>query len=187
MTLKYESEKINQCVNAVRLLAVESVEKANSGHPGMPLGCADAAFILWHYFLKFNPKDTNWPGRDIFVLSAGHSSAMLYSLLHLFGYNVTTEDLKNFRQLHSKTPGHPEFGITDGVETSTGPLGQGTANAVGFAIARKILSQKLGSLFDTKVYAIVSDGDVMEGISYESASVAGHLGLDNLIYMTVIK
>ncbi len=185
MDLKYDSSKVENCIKAVRILCAEAVEKAKSGHPGMPLGCADVAFILWHYFLRFNPKDPKWLGRDIFVLSAGHASMLQYSLLHLYGFDLSIDDIKNFRQFGSKTPGHPEYGVTDGVETTTGPLGQGFANGVGFALSRKMLEARTGNtgLFDTKVYAIVSDGDIMEGISSEAASVAGNLGLDNLIYI----
>jgi transketolase len=185
MNLKYDQDRVLECVNAIRVLSADAVEKACSGHPGMPLGCADLAFILWHYFLRFNPKESDSLARDIFILSAGHASMMLYSLLHIYGFDLSIEDIKNFRQLNSKTPGHPEFGHTKGVETTTGPLGQGFANGVGFAIARKMLQAKTGELdlFDSKIYAIVSDGDMMEGISNEAASLAGHLGLDNLIYI----
>ncbi len=185
MDLKYDVSKVENCVKAIRVLSAEAVEKAKSGHPGMPLGCADVAFILWHYFLRFNPKDPKWAGRDIFVLSAGHASMLQYSLLHLYGFNVSIDDIKNFRQLGSKTPGHPEHGVTDGVETTTGPLGQGFANGVGFAMARKMMEARTGNtgMYDSKVYAIVSDGDIMEGISSEAASIAGNLGLDNLIYI----
>ena len=185
MELKYDSTKVDNCVKAIRMLSAEAVEKAKSGHPGMPLGCADVAFILWHYFLRFNPKDPKWLGRDIFVLSAGHASMLQYSLLHLYGFNVSIDDIKSFRQLGSKTPGHPEHGITDGVETTTGPLGQGFANGVGFALSRKMLEARTGNtgIFNNKIYAIVSDGDIMEGISSEAASIAGNLGLDNLIYI----
>jgi len=185
MVLTYDENKVRKAVDAIRVLSADAVEKANSGHPGMPLGCADTAFILWHYFLKFNPKDPNWLGRDIFILSAGHASMLLYSLLHLYDYGVSMDDIKQFRQLHSKTPGHPEHGVTPGVETTTGPLGQGFANGVGFALAKKALQQKTGrpELFNSKVYAIVSDGDMMEGITNEAASIAGNLGLDNLIYI----
>ncbi|MFH1223486.1 MAG: transketolase [Pseudomonadota bacterium] len=177
LPLKYDEKLVKQCVNSIKMLSADAVEKAASGHPGMPLGCADVAFILWHYFLRFNPKDPNWKERDTFILSAGHASAMLYSLLHVYGFDVTMDDMKQFRQLHSKTPGHPEYGVTPGVETTTGPLGQGFATGVGFALAKKITGET------SKVYAIVSDGDIMEGISNEAASLAGHLGLDNMIYL----
>lgn len=185
MPLKYDQKIVNKCINSMKMLSAEAVEKANSGHPGMPLGCSDVAFILWHYFLKFNPKDTKWLGRDIFILSAGHASMMLYSLLHLYEFGVSVDDIKNFRQLGSITPGHPEHGLTPGVETTTGPLGQGFATGVGFAIARKMLQARTGEteLFNNKIYAIVSDGDMMEGITNEAASIAGNLALDNLVYI----
>ena len=185
MNLSYDEKNVRKTVDAIRVLSADAVEKATSGHPGMPLGCADTALILWHYFLRFNPKDPNWLGRDIFVLSAGHASMLLYSLMHVYDYGISMEDIKKFRQLHSKTPGHPEHGITAGVETTTGPLGQGFANGVGFALARKILQERTGrpDLFNSKVYAIVSDGDIMEGITNEAASFAGNLGLDNLVYL----
>jgi transketolase len=185
MALKYDEKLVNTCVNTMKVLSADAVEKAGSGHPGMPLGCSDAAFILWHYFLRFNPKDPNWLGRDFFILSAGHASMMLYSLLHLYDFGVSMDDIKNFRQLNSKTPGHPEYGHTPGVETTTGPLGQGFATGVGFAIARKMLQARTGEkeLFNSKIYAIVSDGDMMEGITNEAAGMAGNLGLDNLIYI----
>jgi transketolase len=186
MSLSYNEQKTKHAINAVKLLSAEAVDKANSGHPGMPLGCADVAFILWQYFLRFNPKDPKWMDRDTFILSAGHASMLLYSLLHVFGYDLSIEEIKQFRKLHSKTPGHPEYEMTPGVETSTGPLGQGFANGVGFAISKKMLSARLGEksdIFSSKVYAIVSDGDMMEGISSEAASLAGNLKLDNLIYI----
>ncbi len=185
MKQTYDQKKVQETINAIKMLSADAVEKACSGHPGMPLGCADTAFILWQYFLRFNPKDPNWLGRDTFILSAGHASMLLYSLLHIYDYGVGIEDIKKFRQLHSKTPGHPEYGITDGVETTTGPLGQGFANGIGFAIAKKVLQSRTSKpeLFNSKVYAIVSDGDIMEGITNEAASLAGNLGLDNLIYI----
>jgi len=185
MNLTYDEKKVRKTIDAIRVLSADAVEQAKSGHPGMPLGCADTAFILWHYFLKFNPKDPNWLGRDIFILSAGHASMLLYSLLHVYDYGVGIDDIKKFRQLHSKTPGHPEYGMTPGVEMTTGPLGQGFATGVGFALAKKVLQERTGEheLFNSKVYAIVSDGDIMEGITNEAASIAGNLGLDNLIYI----
>jgi transketolase len=173
-------------VNTVRCLSMDAVQKAESGHPGMPMGTADFAYVLWSRFLRHNPSDPHWLNRDRFVLSAGHGSVLLYSLLHLFGYAITIEDLKNFRQWESKTPGHPEYGLTSGVETTTGPLGQGFANGVGMAIAEKILASKFNTpdlkIIDHYVYAIVSDGDLMEGVSCEAASLAGHLGLGKIIY-----
>jgi transketolase len=173
------------CVNTIKMLAVDAVEKANSGHPGMPMGCADLAFELFVRHLRYDPKDPKWPGRDRFVLSAGHGSMLLYSLLHLTGTDLSLDELKRFRQLDSKTPGHPESHITLGVETTTGPLGQGIVNAVGMAIAGRMLAARFPEqpdLFGYRVFGIASDGDLMEGISHEGASLAGHLGLDNLIF-----
>ncbi len=168
--------------NSIRVLSLDIIDKANSGHPGLPLGAADYVYILWRKYLKFNPENPNWLNRDRFILSAGHGSALLYSMLHISGYNLSIDDLKNFRQWGSKTPGHPEYGETEGVETSTGPLGQGFSNAVGMAIAEKMLQARLNSkIINHKIYALAGDGDLMEGISYESASIAGKLGLDNLI------
>ncbi len=170
--------------NTIRILAAEGVQKANSGHPGMPMGMADVAMILWTEFLIHNPNEPKWINRDRFVLSAGHGSMLLYSLLHLSGYDCTLDDLKSFRQWNSRTPGHPEYGLLPGVETSTGPLGQGFGNGVGMAIASKMMSARFGDeLFGNHyIYGIVSDGDLMEGISHEAASVAGHLKLGNIIY-----
>jgi len=174
-------------INTIRTLSIDAVQKANSGHPGLPLGAAPMAYILWRYFLNQNPNQPNWPNRDRFILSAGHGSMLLYSLLHLAGYPLTIEDLKNFRQWQSKTPGHPESFITPGVEATTGPLGQGTANAVGMAIAERALAHRFNRdgfpIVDHFTYAIVSDGDLMEGISFEAASLAGHLKLGKLIYL----
>lgn len=174
-------------INTIRTLAIDGVQKAKSGHPGMPMGTAPMAYVLWTKFLKHNPNNSHWANRDRFVLSAGHGSMLLYSLLHLFGYKVSIEDLKNFRQYGSLTPGHPEYSHTDGVEITTGPLGQGFAAGVGMAIAEKILESKFNkekfSLFNYYIYGIVGDGDLMEGISSEAASLAGHLGLGNLIYL----
>jgi len=169
-------------INTIRTLSIDAVQKANSGHPGMPLGAAPMAYVLWQNHLKFNPKNPSWFDRDRFVLSAGHGSMLVYSLLHLYGFDLTLDDLKNFRQLGSKTPGHPEFGLTAGVEATTGPLGQGAANIVGMAIAERKLANLLGrEIADHYSYAIVSDGDLMEGVSAEAASLAGHLKLGKLI------
>ncbi len=174
-------------INTIRFLAVDGVQKAKSGHPGMPMGCAPMAYTVWTKFLKANPKDPLWPDRDRFVLSAGHGSMLLYSLLHLAGYEMPLEELKRFRQWGSKTPGHPEHFLADGIETTTGPLGQGFATGVGMAIAEKYLAARFNrpgyELVDHYVYAIVSDGDLMEGISHEAASMAGHMGLGKLIYL----
>ncbi|GIV62496.1 MAG: transketolase [Rhodothermaceae bacterium] len=174
-------------INTLRFLAVDAVQQANSGHPGMPMGMAAPAYVLWHYFLKHNPKDPAWPDRDRFVLSAGHGSMLLYGLLHLTGYDLPMEELRRFRQWGSKTPGHPEYGHTPGVETTTGPLGQGFANGVGMAIAERFLAARFNRpgfpIVDHYTYGIVSDGDLMEGISHEAASLAGHLGLGKLIYL----
>ena len=171
--------------NAIRALAMDAVEKANSGHPGMPMGMADVATVLFTRFLKFDPADPKWPDRDRFVLSAGHGSMLLYALLYLTGYqSVTIEDIKRFRQLGSPTPGHPEVGHTLGVETTTGPLGQGIATAVGMAIAERHLAAQFGpELVDHFTYVIASDGDLMEGVSHEAGALAGHLGLARLIVL----
>ena len=171
--------------NAIRHLAMDAVQKANSGHPGMPMGMADIAVALWDQHLKHNPSDPQWLNRDRFVLSNGHGSMLLYSLLHLSGYDLPISELKNFRQLHSKTPGHPEFGITAGVETSTGPLGQGISNAVGMALAEKLLAEEFNrpgfDIIDHYTYAFLGDGCLMEGISHESCALAGTLKLSKLI------
>ncbi len=180
--------KLDQlCVNTIRMLSADCVEKANSGHPGMPMGAAAMAYVLWTRFLRHNPANPRWADRDRFVLSAGHGSMLLYSLLHLTGYDLSLEELKNFRQWKSKTPGHPEYLLTPGVETTTGPLGQGFANGVGMAIAGQFLAARFNrpghEIVGHHVYGIVSDGDLMEGVSHEAASLAGHLGLGNLIYL----
>lgn len=175
------------CINTIRMLAVDAVEKAHSGHPGMPMEAADIGYVLWTRFLKHNPANPHWPNRDRFVLSAGHGSMLLYALLHLTGYDVSLEDIRQFRQWHSKTPGHPEYGPTPGVETTAGPLGQGFSNAVGMAMAQEYLAEFFNRpeypIVDYFIYALVSDGDMMEGIASESASLAGHLGLGRLIYI----
>src|SRR5471030_2305451 len=175
-----------QCVNAVRFLAVDAVQKANSGHPGLPLGAAPMAYTLWTRLMKFDPAQPHWFDRDRFVLSAGHGSALLYSLLHLTGYDLPMEQLQQFRQWHSKTPGHPERGVTPGVEVTTGPLGQGFANGVGMAMAEAYLATHFNrssfNIIDHYTYGIVSDGDLMEGVASEAASLAGHLQLGKLIY-----
>ncbi|MCJ1880952.1 transketolase [Pseudomonas nitroreducens] len=171
--------------NAIRALSMDAVQKANSGHPGAPMGMADIAEVLWRDYLKHNPSNPQWADRDRFVLSNGHGSMLIYSLLHLTGYDVTVDDLKNFRQMHSRTPGHPEYGYTAGVETTTGPLGQGIANAVGMALAEKVLAAQFNrdghSIVDHYTYAFLGDGCMMEGISHEVASLAGTLRLNKLI------
>jgi len=172
-------------VNTIRMLAVDAIEKARSGHPGLPMGAADCAFVLWSRYLRFNPADPAWPNRDRFVLSAGHGCMLLYSLLHLAGYDVTLDDLKSFRQWGSRTPGHPERGCLPGVEVTTGPLGQGFGNGVGLALGAKMLAERVNTpdfpVIDHHVYALCSDGDLMEGVASEAASLAGHLGLGNTV------
>ncbi|MBS0013810.1 MAG: hypothetical protein KFF46_07545 [Desulfobacterales bacterium] len=173
------------CINTIRMLAVDAVERARSGHPGMPMGAAPMAYVLWTRFLRHSPANPAWPDRDRFVLSAGHGSMLLYSLLHLTGYDLPIEELKQFRQWGSKTPGHPESCLTPGVETTTGPLGQGVANGVGFAIAERFLSARFNrpnhEIVNHYTYVICSDGDLMEGLSHEAPSLAGHLRLGKLI------
>ncbi len=174
-----------ELANAVRVLSMDAVQKANSGHPGAPMGMADIAEVLWNDYLMHNPDDPNWPNRDRFVLSNGHGSMLLYALLHLSGYDLSTEDIKAFRSLHSKTPGHPEYKVTPGVETTTGPLGQGVANAVGMAIAEQVLAAQFNrdgfSVVDHYTYVFLGDGCMMEGVSHEACSLAGTLGLGKLI------
>ncbi|SVA06508.1 uncharacterized protein METZ01_LOCUS59362, partial [marine metagenome] len=175
------------CINTIRFLAVDSVQKAKSGHPGAPLGQAPMAYALWDRFLSHNPTDPTWFNRDRFVLSPGHASALLYSLLHLTGYDLPMDELKQFRQWGSKTPGHPEYGVTPGVEATTGPLGQGFGNAVGMALAERWVASRFNqpghAIIDHHTYAIVSDGDLQEGITSEAASMAGTLGLGKLIVL----
>jgi transketolase len=176
-----------RAVNTIRFLAADAVQKANSGHPGLPMGAAAMAYTLWSRHLKIDPDNPDWPDRDRFVLSAGHGSMLLFSLLHLTGYDVSMEEIKQFRQWGSITPGHPEFGVTPGVETTTGPLGQGFATGVGMAIAAEHLAAEFNRpgfpIIDHTIYAIVSDGDLMEGVASEAASLAGHLQLGRLIYL----
>ena len=177
----------DRAINTIRFLSADAVQKANSGHPGMPMGAAAMAYTLWTRHLRFNPENPDWPNRDRFILSGGHGSMLLYSLLYLTGYNLTLDDIKNFRQLGSKTPGHPECTCTPGVEVTTGPLGQGLANSVGMAIAEKHLAAEFNTdkynVIDHFTYAIVTDGDLMEGISYEASSLAGHLQLSKLLLL----
>src|SRR5210317_2065674 len=174
-----------ELANAIRALSMDAVQAANSGHPGAPMGMADIAEVLWNGYLKHNPANPNWADRDRFVLSNGHGSMLLYSLLHLSGYDLSIEDLKNFRQLHAKTAGHPEYGYAPGVETTTGPLGQGIANAVGMAIAEKVLASQFNreghAVVDHRTWVFLGDGCLMEGISHEVCSLAGTLGLGKLV------
>jgi transketolase len=188
MTAPKQKQNIDTLsINTIRTLSLDAVQRANSGHPGLPLGMAPTAYVLWTKFLRHNPKNPKWFNRDRFLLSAGHGSMLIYSLLHLTGYDLPLSELKNFRQLHSKTPGHPENILTPGVEITTGPLGQGFANGVGMGIAQKhlaaLFNRKGFPVIDHFIYCICSDGDLMEGVSYEAASLAGHLKLDNLIYL----
>ncbi len=181
------TELATLAINTIRTLSIDAIQKANSGHPGLPMGCAPMAYALWQRHLKHDPRAPHWFDRDRFVLSAGHGSMLLYSLLHLTGYDLSLDELKNFRQWDSKTPGHPEWHLTPGVEATTGPLGQGAANAVGMAIAERYLATYFNrpghTIVDHLTYALVSDGDVMEGVACEAASIAGHLGLGKLIYL----
>ena len=174
-----------ELANAIRALSMDAVQQANSGHPGAPMGMADIAEVLWNDFMQHNPANPQWANRDRFVLSNGHGSMLIYSLLHLTGYALPIEELKNFRQLHSKTPGHPEYGYAPGVETTTGPLGQGISNAVGMAIAEKTLAAQFNrsnhEIVDHYTYAFLGDGCLMEGVSHEACSLAGTLGLGKLV------
>jgi len=175
------------CINTLRTLAMDGVQKANSGHPGLPMGAADMAYVLRTRFLRHSPANPAWPNRDRFVLSAGHGSMLLYGLLHLTGYDLPLKELQSFRQWGSRTPGHPEYGLTAGVETTTGPLGQGFTNGVGMAIAEAYLAAYFNrpghEIVDHYVYAIVSDGDLMEGVASEAASLAAHQRLGKLVYL----
>src|SRR5438270_1037965 len=175
------------CINTIRTLTIDAVQKAKSGHPGLPLGAAPLAYVLWTKFMRYNPRNPKWENRDRFLLSAGHGCMLLYSLLYLTGYDLALDEIKTFRQWGSKTPGHPEYGLAPGVEITTGPLGQGFANGVGMAMGAAHLAAKFNkkdfSLIDHNVYAIVSDGDLMEGVASEAASLAGHLKLGKLIYL----
>jgi transketolase len=185
--MKISEDLEDRAINAIRFLAADAVQKANSGHPGLPMGAAAMAYTLWTRHLRFNPQNPKWPGRDRFILSGGHGSALLYALLYLTGYDLPLEQIMNFRQWGSKTPGHPEYGLTPGVEVTTGPLGQGFANGVGMAIAEAHLAAEFNrpgfEVINHYIYGIVTDGDLMEGVSSESASIAGHLGLGKIIYL----
>jgi len=187
-TLETNNKQLTQdCINTIRCLAMDAVQKANSGHPGTPMELAPIAHVLWTKHLRYNPENPNWPNRDRVVLSCGHACMLLYSILHLTGYKISLEDIKNFRQWESITPGHSEHSITPGVEATAGPLGQGVGNAVGMAIAEEFLAKLFNmpgfDIVDHYTYAICSDGDVMEGVGQEAASIAGHLGLHKLIYI----
>src|SRR5262249_50085523 len=171
------------CINTIRTLSMDAVQKAKSGHPGMPMGIAAAAYVLWTRFLRHNPRNPGWPDRARFILSAGHGCMLLYSLLYLTDYDLPLDELKRFRQWGSMTPGHPEYGHTPGVETTTGPLGQGISTAVGMAIAGAHLKARYGDEAGFRVFGIASDGDLMEGVSNEASSLAGHLALDNLVVL----
>ena len=175
------------CINTIRTLAIDAVQKANSGHPGLPMGAATMGYVLWMRHMRFNPRNPAWPDRDRFILSAGHGSMLLYSLLYLTGYDLTLDDIKQFRQWGSRTPGHPEHALTPGVEVTTGPLGQGVGNSVGMAIAERWLAAQFNrpghAIVDHRTYVIASDGDMMEGVASEAASLAGHLGLGRLIVL----
>jgi transketolase len=172
-------------VNTIRTLSIDGVQKANSGHPGLPLGAAPMAYVLWTRFLRHNPRNPKWPDRDRFAFSAGHGSMLLYSLLYLTGYDLSLDDLKNFRQWGSKTPGHPEYHLTPGAELTTGPLGQGFANGIGLAMAEAHLAATYNrpghTVVDHRTFCLCSDGDLMEGVAYESASLAGHLRLGKVV------
>jgi transketolase len=186
-TVKEMTSSQQQGINTVRVLAADAVEKAKSGHPGTPMGLAPVGHVLWTESMNYNPHNPAWANRDRFILSAGHACLLQYSFMYLTGYPVTLDDLKNFRQLHSRTAGHPEYGLLPGIEATTGPLGQGFANGVGFAIAQKYLAARYNKpgfdLFNYRIYVICSDGDLMEGIMSEAASLAGNLRLGNLIYL----
>lgn len=182
--MKLDTARLTRLATTVRTLSIDAVQKANSGHPGLPMGAADFTSVVWANYLRCNPNDPAWINRDRFVLSAGHGCMLLYSMLNLFGYDLPMSQLEQFRQWESATPGHPEYGITPGVECTTGPLGQGAANSVGLALSGKMLAARYGEdLFNYKVYALVSDGDLMEGVAAEAGSLAGHLKLDNLVYL----
>ncbi|HEY9230748.1 MAG TPA: transketolase, partial [Blastocatellia bacterium] len=186
-TPRNDSQLDELCINTVRTLAMDAVQQANSGHPGTPMALAPVAYVLWDRYLRHNPRHPQWPNRDRFMLSAGHASMLLYGMLHISGYDLPLEEIKRFRQWESKTPGHPEYGLTAGVETTTGPLGQGVANSVGMAIAERWLAARFNrpghEIVDYRVYAIAGDGCMMEGVSHEAASLAGHLRLSNLVWI----
>jgi len=181
------SELDQLCIDTIRTLAMDAVQQANSGHPGAPMGLAPVAFVLWDRFLRHSPENPHWSNRDRFILSGGHGSMLLYSLLHLTGYDLSLDELKRFRQWGSRTPGHPEYGLTPGVEVTSGPLGQGLATSVGMAMAERWLAAHFNrpghEIVDFRTFAICGDGDMMEGVSSEAASLAGHLGLHKLLWI----
>ena len=183
--MSMDTDLINRSINTLRFLSADAVQEANSGHPGLPMGAAAMAYVLWSRHLRFNPKNPRWFNRDRFILSGGHGSMLLYSLLHLTGYDLSLDEIRNFRQWGSKTPGHPENHLTPGVEVTTGPLGQGFGNGVGMAIAEAhlaaVYNRPGAEVVDHHTYAIVTDGDLMEGVAAEAASLAGHLKLGKLI------
>lgn len=185
--MKISREESKLCVDTIKVLAIEAIEKAHSGHPGAPMGCADMAFVLWSRFLRFNPDDPRWFDRDRFILSNGHASMLLYSLLHLFEFKLSLDEIKNFRQLHSLTPGHPEYGLTPGVEVTSGPLGQGISTAVGMALSARMAEARFNNggsrAINQRIFGICGDGCLMEGVTSEAVSMAGHLGLGNLIFL----
>ncbi|MBO7393538.1 MAG: transketolase, partial [Abditibacteriota bacterium] len=174
-------------INAIKFLAVDAINKAKSGHPGAPMGMADMAYVLWSKVMNYDPKNPAWPNRDRFILSGGHASGLLYALLHISGYGITMDDIKNFRQWGSVTSGHPEYDVAKGIEMTTGPLGAGVATAVGMAMAEKKIAATFNKpgfdLVNHKIYVTCGEGDLMEGMSYEAASLAGHFKLDNLVYL----
>ena len=176
-----------QIITTIRTLSIDAIQKANSGHPGAPMGLAPVAFTVYNDFVHHNPKNPDWPNRDRFVVSNGHASMLLYALLHIMGYDLTLEDIKQFRQLNSKCPGHPEYGEAPGVEVTTGPLGQGVSVSVGMAIAQKWLAARFNKkgfdIINYRIFALCGDGDLMEGVASEAASLAGHLNLDNLVWI----
>jgi len=184
MAQTLDMQQAQRAIDTIRLLSADMVEQAQSGHPGTPMEAAPIAYLLYNKYMRYNPKNPDWAGRDRFILSCGHASALLYSMLHLSGYDLSLDDLKNFRQIGSPTAGHPEFGHAPGIETTTGPLGQGISVGVGMAMGARFLQQRVSNdLFESTIYGLCSDGDLMEGVASESASLAGHLRLNNLVYL----
>ena len=184
MSQTLDMQQAQRAIDTIRLLSADMVEQAQSGHPGTHMEAAPIAYLLYKKYMRYNPKNPDWAGRDRFILSCGHASALLYSMLHLSGYELSLDDLKNFRQIDSPTAGHPEFGHAPGIETTTGPLGQGISVGVGMAMGARFLQQRVSNdLFESTIYGLCSDGDLMEGVASESASLAGHLRLNNLVYL----